>query len=261
MELRRFRAVLAYDGTAYCGFQRQAAGLATIQGAVEDALHQVTGQRVTVIGAGRTDTGVHAAGQVIAFDVPWAHRPEALMIALNMSLPGDIALQSIRQHEGFHPRFDAVSRIYNYTLFQTPVRQPLDRHRAWQVWGRLDAVAVDAAAALLIGRRNFAALGHSPSGENTVRTVMRSAWQRSTRPWGTVWEYTIEGDAFLQHMVRRAVGAMVDVGRGRMTVEELAVALEQAALLRVHLAPPHGLVLTCVRYRDEADGLTQSLLN
>jgi tRNA pseudouridine38-40 synthase len=254
MQVRRFRAVLAYDGSAYVGFQRQAAGLPTVQGAVEDALARVTGEHVMVTGAGRTDTGVHATGQVIAFDTGWGHSPEALLSALNVTLPGDIALQSIRQHEGFHPRFDAVSRIYNYTLFQTPVRQPLDRHRAWHFRGTLETEAVDAAAALLIGRRDFAALGQAPSGENTVRTVIRSAWQRTPRPWGTMWEYTIEGDAFLQHMVRRAVGAMVDVGRGRMTVEELAEALERAALLNVHLAPPHGLVLARVRYRDDADG-------
>src|SRR5262245_56052776 len=116
----RYRATLAYDGTAYLGFQRQAGNAPTIQAAVETAITAVTGQQVTVIGAGRTDTGVHALGQVIAFDVDWSHSPEELMRALNALLPEDIALQSITRQPGFHPRFDATSRVYRYYILQLP---------------------------------------------------------------------------------------------------------------------------------------------
>src|SRR5262245_36389052 len=113
----RYRATLAYDGTAYQGFQRQIGDTPTVQLAVENAIAAVTGQRATVIGAGRTDAGVHATGQVITFEVEWAHADEALLRAINAHLPGDIALQTIADAPGFHPRFDAASRLYRYRVF------------------------------------------------------------------------------------------------------------------------------------------------
>src|SRR5512143_20604 len=116
----RYRATLAYDGTAYTGFQRQAEGLVTVQGAVEQAINKVTEQAVTVIGAGRTDSGVHATGQVITFDVTnWNRGDEVLLRAINANLPGDIALQDLSPAPpGFHPRFSAQSRLYRYDVVQ-----------------------------------------------------------------------------------------------------------------------------------------------
>ena len=132
--MTRYRATLAYDGTAYAGFQRQAAGTPTIQGALEAAIERVCRQTVTVLGAGRTDAGVHASGQVIAFDVDWRHAASDLLRALNANLPTDIALQSIALAEaGFHPRFSARSRTYVYRFYPRRVRQPLWDRQAWFV--------------------------------------------------------------------------------------------------------------------------------
>ncbi len=250
----RYRAMLAYDGSAYVGFQRQAAGRRTIQGEVEAAIAQVTGQQVTVVGAGRTDTGVHAEGQVIAFDVEWRRDDETLLKALNATLPDDIALQDIRQHEGFHPRFDAVARIYRYTLVQTQQRQPLMRHRAWHIFGEMDVAAVWQACALLVGVHDFAAFGHAPQGDNTVREVLRSEWVTQAASYGKCHIYRIEANAFLQHMVRRVVGVLVEVGRGRLSLDHFQRALRSGVMVNgVTLAPPHGLVLESVRYPDDEE--------
>lgn len=249
--MARYRALLSYDGTVYAGFQRQAGDAPTIQGAVERALAVVTGQRATVRGAGRTDAGVHATGQVIAFDVNWAHSEAALGRAINAHLPHDIALWAVVQHEGFHPRFDALSRVYVYTVALAPHRLPLMRDRAWWLRAGLDGSAMQQAAKMLIGRRNFAAFGRPPQGENTVRTVIASQWATAGRNGYTEWVYTIEADAFLQHMVRRIVGALVDVGQGNLTMEAFTALLERAALRQKgSIAPPQGLVLEYVRYAD-----------
>jgi tRNA pseudouridine38-40 synthase len=252
----RYRATLAYDGTAYQGFQRQAGETPTVQLALERAIAAVTGQQVTVIGAGRTDTGVHARGQVIAFEVEWPHRDDALMRALNVRLPGDIALQDIAPAPGFHPRFDAISRVYQYDILRSAQRQPLLRDRAWHVYGPLDEALMREAAGLLIGRHDFATFGQAPWSDNTVRTVMRSEWRSELADErAPLMVYTIEADAFLQHMVRRIVGLLVAVGRGRMTVATFEDLFRRAKLAEaVSLAPPQGLVLERVNYPPLSTG-------
>jgi tRNA pseudouridine38-40 synthase len=247
----RFRATVAYDGTAYLGFQRQASDAPTIQRALERAIAAVTQPPVTVIGAGRTDTGVHALGQVIAFDVEWRHGDDALLHAINANLPDDIALQDIAQQPGFHPRFDASSRVYVYQLIQSPHRQPLLRYRAWHVRGELDGEAMQVAAEKLLGRHDFAAFGRPPQGENTVRMVFQSQWTHEPSACGVKWAYRIEADAFLQHMVRRIVGTLVDVGRGLMTPAQFEAVIKSANLAESGtLAPPHGLMLIEVKYQN-----------
>lgn len=247
----RYRALLAYDGTAYQGFQRQAGDTPTIQLALEQAISAVTGQTVTVVGAGRTDTGVHASGQVVAFDMDWTHGDQALIRAINMQLPEDIALQDIRQHERFHPRFDAYSRIYRYRVLQTPHRQPLLRDRVWHLYGKLSVETMGRAAGLLIGEHDFAAFGQPPTGESTIRTVYVSEWVVETQPYGTLWTYTIEANAFLKHMVRRIVGLLVKVGQGSVTVEDFEKRFRRAQLIQaISLAPPQGLTLETVRYNE-----------
>jgi tRNA pseudouridine38-40 synthase len=246
----RYRATVAYDGTAYLGFQRQADDAPTIQLALERAIGAVTQQAVTVIGAGRTDTGVHALGQVIAFDVDWRHGDDDLLRAINANLPDDIALQAIAQQPGFHPRFDASSRVYVYQLIHAPHRQPLFRCRAWHIHSSLDGEAMQQAADALVGRHDFAAFGRPPQGENTVRTVFQSRWTCEAIAYGMMWTYRIEADAFLQHMVRRIVGTLVDVGRGAMTLVDFEAAFRSANLAESGtLAPPHGLTLVEVKYR------------
>jgi tRNA pseudouridine38-40 synthase len=173
-----------------------------------------------------------------------------LINAINNALPEDIALQTIERCQKFHPRFDAVSRLYKYTLLLASQPQPLLRHRAWHIRKALDLAAMTEAAALLVGQHDFAALGKPPQGENTVRTVYSSEWQAAPHDYGALWTYTVEADAFLQHMVRRIVGALVIIGQGRMSVETFAAVLQAKRLLKVALAPPHGLVLARVKYQD-----------
>jgi tRNA pseudouridine38-40 synthase len=248
----RYRATLAYDGSAFYGFQRQAGGLPTVQAAVEQAVLNVTRQRVSVIGAGRTDTGVHAEGQVISFDVVWPHGDDRLLRALNACLPHTIALQDIRQHQGFHPRFDAVARLYRYTIVQAAQRQPLVRERAWQLTHALDLESMSAAAALLKGVHDFGAFGTPPYGKNTVREVLRSEWTVTTRQPALTYHYHVEANAFLQHMVRRIVGVLVRVGQARLSLAQFHSLLKSSSLAGgVTLAPPYGLVLEAVRYPDD----------
>jgi tRNA pseudouridine38-40 synthase len=253
----RYRGTLAYDGTAYQGFQRQRADRPTIQGTVEQAILAVTQQdEVTVLGAGRTDVGVHATGQVIAFDVDgWQHGTRALLRAVNARLPADIALQDLCEQPGFHPRFDAVSRLYRYRVALVRQRHPLLRLTTWQLWmaqaQQLDGEAMQQAAALMMGKQDFAALGNPPQGDNTVRTVFHSEWTVEAVADRRMWTYTVEADAFLQHMVRRMVALQVAVGLRRMTLEHLTGLMARKQLVEaVSLAPPQGLTLEAVRYSE-----------
>lgn len=250
----RYRAVLAYDGTEYLGFQRQAGDTPTIQGAVEAALRQVTQQEITVIGAGRTDTGVHASGQVIAFDAAWPHEPGALWRAVNANLPDAVALQSLEEAAAhFHPRFDARSRTYSYTLYFAPVRQPLWQRTVWHI-ATHRSPALDAmrqAAAGLVGTHDFATFGQPPQGEQTVREVFRSDIALVDRPEAIccVLRYEIEANAFLYRMVRRIVGGLARVGRGDLTAEDFLTAFRAAdGTWPNPSAPAHGLCLTRVTY-------------
>ncbi len=249
----RVRAVVAYDGTDYQGFQRQKNG-PSVQEVLERALEQVTGQPVTVLAAGRTDTGVHAEGQVIAFDAKWKHPLTALLRALNAALPPDVAVRELAPAPpDFHPRYDAVSRYYRYTIYNHPIRSPLARRTSFHVARLLDVAAMQSAADLLIGEHDFAAFGTPPKGENTVRRVFRAVW-RSELPW---LYFDIEADAFLYRMVRNLVGTMIRVGLGRISVEEFRQILESRDRRRAGPAvPPHGLCLMAVRYRWDAGGDT-----
>lgn len=245
----RYRAVVSYDGTAYQGFQRQAGSTPTIQVALERAIAQVSQQQVTVIGAGRTDAGVHAAGQVIAFDIAWTHSDHDLLRALNAVLPDDIALQELAQHPGFHPRFDALSRVYRYTVVHAEERQPLLGRYTWHIRGKLDVQVMQVAARLLLGEHDFATFGAPPKGTNTVREVMRSEWQIEQQSYGALFNYWIEANAFLHHMVRRVVGMLMDVGRGMRTIQQFEAAFRAAKLASAWtVAPPQGLFLESVRY-------------
>jgi len=247
----RYRATLAYDGTAYQGFQRQSGDIPTIQGTVERAIASASGQQVNVSGAGRTDTGVHASGQVIGFDAEWAHDVQALLRAINFHLPPDIALQDIRQQPEFHPRYDAISRLYRYRVLVAVQRQPLLRERVWQVKETLNGEVMEQAASLFIGEKDFGALGRPTQGEVTIRTVFRSEWLPQPNEFGVLWTYTVEADGFLQHMVRRMVAMLVQVGQGRMTVERFEYLLNRAKLIEaLAIAPPQGLTLEVVRYNE-----------
>ena len=253
--MARYGATLAYDGTDYQGFQRQPAPKPTIQAAVERAIAAITGQSVGIVAAGRTDAGVHASGQVIAFEVEWKHEERDLLRAINARLPQDIALQRVWRAEGFHPRYDALWRQYVYRIAMVGARQPLLNRVAWQLIGqRLEVRAMNAAAAICLGQHDFAAFGTAPQpGSNTVRRVYLARWESQEKDYGRLCTFRIRGTAFLYHMVRRLVGMMAQVGQGRLSVRDFEAILFSRDLERAKaLAPPQGLVLEAVGYPPRA---------
>ena len=249
-----YGATVAYDGTAYAGFQRQAGETPTIQRRLEEALRALGAKDGTIRAAGRTDRGVHASGQVIAFTLVWRHETANLQRALNARLPEDIAIQALwRLEEGvnFHPRFDARARRYRYRIWLARARQPLWSRYAWCLRPPLNEMAMRDAANLLIGEHDFASFGTPPQGENSMRAVFSSVWQGERRALGRLLTYRIEANAFLKHMVRRIVSALVAVGRGQRSVANFAAVLSKAQRGRIsQLAPPQGLTLEAVRYAD-----------
>jgi tRNA pseudouridine38-40 synthase len=242
----RVRGVVAYDGTAYSGFQRQA-NAPTVQEALETALARVSRETVTVLASGRTDAGVHATGQVVAFDTAWRHGLNDLWRALNAVLPADIAFLQIEEAApDFHPRYDAHSRRYRYAVHNAPVRDPLARRYSLHVAMSLDVAAMARAAQLLVGEHDFAAFGRSPKPSGpTVRRVLAAEWGGDAPRL----YFDIEANAFLYRMVRSIVGTLLQVGRGEMEVEEFAAVLASQDRSRAGpTAPPHGLYLVEVRY-------------
>ena len=178
MSEHSLRATVAYDGTEFSGFQVQDGGR-TIQGALEAALAQVTQQTTRVVGAGRTDAGVHARGQVIGFRVEWRHTLADLHRALNAVLPEDVALLDLAPAQpGWHPRFSARRRHYRYTVLNSPLRSPLDRRYAHLVKEPLDLGALQAAADLLVGEHDFASFGQPTQGDSTVRVIHEAGWRQ-----------------------------------------------------------------------------------
>jgi len=245
----RYRTVLAYDGGAYHGFQRQVNAEPTIQSAVEAALLKITRCAVPIIGAGRTDAGVHATGQVIAFDCDWRHTPRDLQNALNAALPEDIAFRACCEAApDFHPRFDALRCSYEYRLYVSPVRDPLARRYAWHRIGALDAEAVHQAVNYLVGEHDFSTFGSPPQGDNPVRMVYSADWIVRQ---GDRYSFTITATAFLYRMVRSIVGTLVQVGQGRMTAQAFGEVLASCDRSQSGpVAPAHGLTLTAVEYAD-----------
>jgi tRNA pseudouridine38-40 synthase len=247
----RYKVILAYDGTEFSGSQRQARAR-TVQSELERALRKLGWTGGSVLLAGRTDAGVHAAGQVASFDLEWGHGTQKLCEALNAFLPADLAARQVEPAApGFHPRFDAASRRYRYELFCGAVRDPLRERYAWRTGAGLDGGVLERAARIFLGKHDFAAFGSpvSKSG-TTVRTVTGSAWRGAAGEW----QFEIEADAFLYRMVRRLVFVQVAAGQRRCTIESLARALDEGATatsardLPAGLAPAHGLALIAVNY-------------
>lgn len=249
--MARYCARIEYDGTDYYGFQRQRDDQPTVQSAIEQALDQIVHHQVRVTGAGRTDSGVHATGQVIAFDIEWQHRLEDLHRALNANLPTNIVVLQLNETTTtFHPRFDARRRAYAYHIYNTAVRSPLRRHRSWHVSQPLDVAKMNQSAAFLLGVHDFATFGQPPQGDNTVREVFAARWQRQE----DLLVFFIEANAFLYRMVRSLVGSMKAVGDGRWSIAEFEAALNACDRHRSGtVAPAHGLYLVSVTYGEEQD--------
>jgi tRNA pseudouridine38-40 synthase len=212
----RIKAVVAYDGTDYNGFQLQK-DVPTIQGELERVLAILTTRPTRILAAGRTDAGVHAEGQVVAFDLLWKHGLSALHRGMNALLPESIAVWQLEEASSeFHPRFDACRREYRYTIFRAALRNPLVSRYSLYVRRDLDVRAMQAASAALVGVQDFAAFGSPPQGECTVREIFTADWSVE----GDWLYFDIAANAFLYRMVRILVGTMLRVGYGALTVNE-----------------------------------------
>jgi tRNA pseudouridine38-40 synthase len=244
--MARYQAILAYDGSGFQGSQRQA-NRRTVQGEFEKALTRLKWSGRSVLLSGRTDTGVHASGQVAAFDLDWAHPVEALHNALNANLPFDLAVRSLTlAPESFHPRFDATSRKYCYRLFCDNVRDPLREKFLWRVYPPVDGNALVHNADVFLGTHDFAAFGSPTTLKGTtVRTVTESGWKQMH---DGEWQYEVRADAFLYRMVRRLVFAQVSAAQGKSSPEDIQRALSKQEKFPAGLAPAHGLTLVEVTY-------------
>lgn len=244
---RRYRALVGYDGTDFLGYQIQAQGR-TVQGEIEKVLKKVTQADIRIDGAGRTDAGVHATGQVIAFNASWKHSLEDFQRALNALLPADIVISDLQPvKRTFHPRFGAVSRSYQYIIINQPWPSVLERRYTYHVRNLLDVAAMRQASQFLVGAHDFASFGKPPQGENTVRQVMGADWSTA----GTRLIFEITANAFLYRMVRTIVGTLVQVGLGQLAPLEIKDILAAGDLTQS--APPvpaHGLCLVRVSYPE-----------
>lgn len=243
------RAVIEYDGTAFAGSQRQP-HQRTVQGELEEALNRLSGERITIRFAGRTDAGVHATGQVIAFCLPDRLGDERigwveLRRRLNRALAPDVAVRALRgAPAGFDPRRAAVARTYRYRIRQDGDRRPTDQHRVLEIPDRLDVAVMRDAATRMIGERDFAALGSDPRGRTIRRLTAVTIRQR-----GTLIEVTVTGNAFLRRMVRSLVAVLLAVGRGQVAAGDVEQLLDaRKRVLRGRAAPARGLTLERVSF-------------
>ncbi len=240
------KLTLEYDGSNYSGWQLQPRH-DSIQGRIEAALEKIFAAPVRVFGAGRTDAGVHARGQVASMTIPRPFDPNELRRALNAMLPADIVVRDlVAAPDSFDPRHDARSRVYEYRVLNRKVASAFEYRYSWLVRDELDLAAMNESAQVFVGEHDFAAFRSLGSEvKSTVRRVIASGWTRDA----DVLTYVIEANSFLRHMVRAMVAAMVDAGRGRLDAAEIAIILEgrdrHAAPAN---APPGGLYLVEVRY-------------
>ncbi len=241
----RIKAIVGYDGTGYGGFQRQE-NAPTIQAEIEAVLEQLTGAPIRILAAGRTDAGVHAEGQVIAFDPDWRHPVTQLQRGMNALLPEQVVINELDEVDpGFHPRYDATSRHYQYTIYRAAVRHPFHARYSLHVEQGLDVQAMSQATQYLLGCHDFLAFGSPPQGDLSVREVFRAEWT-AEGPW---LRFDIEANAFLYRMVRMLVGTLLRVGSGALTPESFAEILETRNRERAGPAVvAEGLCLKSVAY-------------
>jgi len=245
--VRNIKLTIEYQGTHYLGWQRQPQGM-TIQQALEETLERITGVAHTVNGAGRTDAGVHARGQVANFRTDSSLELERMRGALNAMLPRDIVVLSAEDvPDEFHSRFSAVSKVYQYIIWNDRIRPALERDFCWHVRWPLDRELMRKAARMLMGCHDFAGFESANAESNTTaRTVKRVSIQSC---WPSKIVFEIEADAFLYNMVRAIVGTLVDVGRGKVVPEHIERILESGdRTIAGRTAPAQGLCMMTVRY-------------
>ncbi|MBM3933652.1 MAG: tRNA pseudouridine(38-40) synthase TruA [SAR202 cluster bacterium] len=245
----RLALVVEYDGTAYSGFQHQAKA-PSVQQQLERAINNLTGEFVRVKGAGRTDAGVHALGQVVAFDTSSRHGLATFQKALNHYLPADISVKWVgAAPDDFDPRRHARSRRYRYVIYCAAARSPLLRRITHHVSARLDVGAMRTGAAMFEGVHDFAGFA-APLARRDASTV-REVFEAGVVTQPPLLTFEVEGNAFLPHQVRRMAGALVDVGLGKITPVQLKAMIDRTPVDCVARAlPPEGLCLIRVNYDD-----------
>ena len=245
--MRNLKIVVEYDGTAYHGWQRQT-GVTTVQQVLEDSIARITSEKITVIGSGRTDAGVHALNQSAHFITYTAIETRNLLLGINSLLPSDLVIKEIREMgELFHARYDVKSKTYMYQIVNTPVRPVLQRSYSWHVRAPLDMKSMAEGLSFLKGRHDFSSFcGKLEGGANCVRTVKEA---RIEKTGSDLLRTSLEADGFLQYMVRTIVGTLVEVGRGKRRPDELLPILRARERKYAGLtAPPQGLFLMEVKY-------------
>jgi len=245
-----FKLVLEYDGTHYAGWQRQL-NVPTIQETVEAALAAIAQTRITVVGAGRTDAGVHALGQVASFRTDRGLSEREWLRALNAHLPADIsALSVVQVADDFHARYSAKGKLYEYHLLNRPERAPLLRERAWMLYKPLDLSAMMEAAACLTGTHDFSSFETAPTENDNPQCYMQQA---ELRRQGDLIICALYADRFLKQMVRSIVGTLVEVGQGKRSAADMPrVLAARARAAAGRTAPSHGLYLVRVDYPERS---------
>lgn len=251
--MRRYAAILEYDGTQFHGWQRQPHA-SSVQAAVENALTRVANEEVQVVCAGRTDTGVHAAGQVVHFDSEAKRTLRQWLLGANANLPKSVAFKDIREVSmQFHARFSALSRTYRYLIYTAPTRSALMSERVTWEHQNIDAGRMQDGANFLLGEHDFTSFrALACQAKSPVRTVRQIRVKRH----GSVVSIEIQANAFLHHMVRNIAGVLIEIGKGEQSIDwvkELLDARNRA--LAAMTAPPQGLYLLRVEY-PQAFGLT-----
>ncbi len=244
----KFKAVIQYDGTSYCGWQFQP-DVPTIQGEIERALTAIVQTDLRIHGAGRTDSGVHAVGQVAHFSCNWRHETYKLQKGLNALLPPDISILKLEKtHQDFHARHGSTSKTYVYSIYNTPIRSPFHRLYACHIPQPLDLDLMIEASAKILGMHDFASFGAPTDGtSSTVRQIFSAQWVPDCN--SKLLKFHIIGSGFLRYMVRTIVATMIRVGKHEITPSHVRFILESRnRSLAVGKAPACGLCLTQVHY-------------
>ncbi len=247
--MRKLKLVIEYDGTAYCGWQRQAPGFSSVQQTIEEAIERIVQEKIKLLSAGRTDAGVHAIAQVAHFRTSTRLETRGLLLGLNSLLPPDISIKSIEDADAeFHSRYSAVSKVYLYRVLNSRTRSGLNRNYAWFVHEPLDIESMREAASYLRGRHDFSSFCGTNNETNTYERTVLDLDVRGAANEMVLFQ--IEANGFLKYMVRNIVGSLVHVGKGKLTPDRIKIILESRDRTQAGpTAPPQGLFLMKVNYQ------------
>ena len=245
--MRNIKIIIEYEGSNYFGWQKQPEG-PTIQETIENALEKITGESIALLGSGRTDSGVHARGQVASFKTESHIKATEFQMGLNSTLPKDITILDAQEVDpDFHAQFSTRSKVYNYQILNRTHPSALLRKRSWYIPAPLDIDQMKKSAEYLIGEHDFKAFAQSGTEvRTTLRTVLRAHIEQKDN---NIIEFNIEATGFLKRMVRLITGTMVQVGKGRITPLDFSKILDSGEKTKfVYAAPAHGLYLQEVKY-------------